>query len=294
MPSIALVHLVRKNNDPRLLGRFLASYRRYPAGIEHELVILFKGFSDIHDIPKRYGELLSDIPCRKVFVPDHGYDINAYFAVVEKLDHSHFCFLNSHSRIKVEDWLAKMSHWIMQNGVGLVGATGSSLSIASGHIERRSLPFVRRMLASAADVIKTPGQSLMYWGLGKTPVWQPATDFPLAPNYHLRTNAFMGSREILQGIQTWPMRIKFSAYKFESGNNSMTRQVLKQGARVLVIGSDGYSYQPEDWHSSNTFWQSRQENLLIADNQTIRYDNESPLQRAKLSRFAWGALARPD
>jgi len=293
MSSIALVHLVRKNNAPRLLKQFIASYRQHSAGIEHELVILFKGFPANRDIPYPYTEILRDIPHRRLFVSDNGFDINAYFTAVRMLDHVYFCFLNSHSKITDDNWLAKLSHWIMQDGVGLVGATGSYLSIASGHVDRRSLPFIRRILASAADVIENPKHSLMYWTLEKSGVWRPGEQFPHFPNYHLRTNAFMASLTTLKGIRTWPMRIKFSAYKFESGNDSLTRQVLSQGARVLVVGRDGAGYAPEDWHRSNTFWQSRQENLLVTDNQTGYYENEDPVARAKRSRLAWGHFARP-
>jgi hypothetical protein len=62
--------------------------------------------------------------------------------------------------------------------------------------------------------------------------------------------------------------MKLSAYKFESGKESLTNQVRNLGLRVLVVGRDGQAYDPEHWHRSNTFWQSREENLLVADNQT--------------------------
>ena len=44
---------------------------------------------------------------------------------------------------------------------------------------------------------------------------------------------------------------------------------------------------------SNTFWQSNQENLLVADNQTETYRAADPAGRAELSHYAWGELARP-
>jgi hypothetical protein len=47
------------------------------------------------------------------------------------------------------------------------------------------------------------------------------------------------------------------------------------------------------WHESEVFWQGRQRNLLVADNQTIRYETVDAAQRTFLSRFAWGERARP-
>jgi hypothetical protein len=86
--------------------------------------------------------------------------------------------------------------------------------------------------------------------------------------------------------------MKFSAYKFESGIEGMTNQVLRLGLRVLVVGRDGQGYPPELWHASNTYWQSRQENLLVADNQTDVYLTSDPAWAAELSFHAWGEFAR--
>ena len=124
-------------------------------------------------------------------------------------------------------------------------------------------------------------------------VWRPARDFAPFPNYHLRTNAFMASRETLSRIKLAPLRMKHSAYKFESGKEGLTSQVRRLGLQVLVVGRDGQGYEPERWHLSNTFWQSTEENLLIADNQTELYLSGDAARRAELSHYAWGDFARP-
>jgi hypothetical protein len=124
-------------------------------------------------------------------------------------------------------------------------------------------------------------------------VWRPTRDFPPFPNPHLRTNAFMASRDVLRRVKRGPLRLKLSAYKFESGKDSLTNQVRAMGLRVLVVGQDGEGYDPENWHLSNTFWQSREENLLVADNQTELYMSADPVTRAELAQYAWGDRARP-
>jgi hypothetical protein len=300
MPGVAVVHLVRRQNGLAPLERFLESYGAHPAGLAHELVILFKGFRG--DGTPGYESLLKGLPHKRVFVPNRGFDVNAYFAAVERLDYDCFCFLNSYSRILASDWLAKMHRWTAQKGVGLVGATGSYQSLSSAHLDRlqtlRSLPAVKRFQANVAHVRAEPRFSAlarrgMNWMLRKAGVWEPVRDFPLFPNYHLRTNAFMGTRQTLCRVRIEPMRIKLSAYKFESGKDSLTNQVLNLGLKALVVGRDGEGYEPERWHLSDTFWQSREENLLVADNQTETYLATEPMGRARLATHAWGEFARP-
>ena len=301
MHELALVHLVRRQNGTAPFERFLASYRAHPAGVRHELVILFKGFPG-EGGTRDYDALLLDLPHRRLFVSDCGFDLNAYFAAAHLLDYGYLCFLNSFSRILDDGWLHKLFRWARQEGVGLVGATGSCQSIAGGYTAHQkkmdALPPVRRFRTRLAAALtdRRPGalaQRATLWGLRLAGVWRPARDFPPFPNYHLRTNGFMGARATLLRINAAPMRMKLSAYRLESGNDSVTNQVLRLGLRVLVVGRDGEAYEPARWHLSNTFWQSREENLLVADNQTEAYLLSDSARRSELSEYAWGHFARP-
>ncbi len=299
MADLAVVHLARRQNGIAPFKRFVASLRVYPAGVQHDLVIVFKGFDG--DCAEFDG-LLEGVPHRRLFVPDRGFDINAYFEAAEQLDYAHFCFLNSYSRILADGWLEKLRRWSDVSGVGLVGATGSCQSIAGGYTREQrnlaSLPSLTqgwlRVQRAARD--RRPhamSQRLVRLLLRMLGVWHPSRDFPPFPNHHLRTNAFMASRDTLRRIRVGPLRLKLSAYKFESGKNSLTNQVRSLGLRVLVVGRDGKGYDPERWHLSNTFWQSREENLLVADNQTELYLSADAATRAELAQYAWGEQARP-
>jgi hypothetical protein len=295
MPRIAVVHLVRKKNGVDPLKRFLASYQRCPAGAEHELVLLFKGFSGAADLAG-YDSALAAVAHRPLFVPDRGLDLHAYFEAFARLEHEHFCFLNSYSRVLAPDWLAKLYRWIATEGVGLVGATGSCQRIADpdAAISAPAAPD-RTLLRRIADAWRK-GSLAQHAGfalLRLARVWDPARDFPPFPNYHLRTNAFMAARSTLARVRPGPIRTKISAYRFESGNDSLTRRVRRLGLRVLVVGRDGEAYDPERWHLSNTFRQSRQENLLVADNQTDAYEAADSASRSEVSRHSWGRWARP-
>jgi hypothetical protein len=81
---------------------------------------------------------------------------------------------------------------------------------------------------------------------------------------------------------------KLDAFLFESGPNSMTRQVQSRGLETLVVGRNGQGYPPGSWPSSDTFRQDEQANLLIGDNQTRHFDALSPVDQRALARWTWG------
>lgn len=299
MADVAVVHLARRLNGIAPFERFLTSLAANRSGVPHDLVVVFKGFTRIGP---EYDRLLEGVPHRRLFLPDRGFDINAYFSAIDQLDHGYFCCLNSFSRILADGWLEKLHSWIRMNGVGVVGATGSYQSIAGGYTSQQralqSLSSGRRAwvrIGRALTDRRPRAMSQRAWRLllRLVGVWRPTRDFPPFPNHHLRTNAFMASRDTLRRIKRPPMRTKISAYKFESGKESLTNQVRGLGLQVLVVGRDGEGYEPERWPLSNTFWQSREENLLVADNQTELYLSSDKETRAELAQYAWGTFARP-
>ena len=126
MKELCVVHLVRAHNSIELFRRFLESYRQNPGAIEHDLLIVFKGFGQPQDTAE-YRELLAPFRYATLDVSDEGFDITAYFAAVNRYSehYRYFCFLNSYSVILDYNWLRKLHENISKPGVGLVGATGS-------------------------------------------------------------------------------------------------------------------------------------------------------------------------
>ena len=301
MVEIGVVHLVRKKNGIAPLEKFLASYLKYSAGIDHDLVLIFKGFQP-GQITEGYDRLLAGVPHKRLFVHDTGFDLTSYFEAIKCLEYRYFCFLNSFSRILADDWLRKLHRWVTAEGVGLVGATGSYQSFTTNHHERNrrlsALGTATRFRQRIKHVISDVNPRLIAlrtasWVLGGLGLWDPARYFPAFPNYHIRTNAFMASRETLTQIRIWPMVFKLSAFIFESGNESLTNQIIRLGLRPLVVARTGEAFEKERWHLSNTFRQAMQENLLVADNQTDAYEESGVDARIDLSRQAWGPFARP-
>ena len=292
MPAqICVVHLARAANGIAPLRAFLESYRQHAAGIEHDLLVLLKGFSD--PLPAEYERLLQGVAHRRHFIPDRGFDIDAYFNAVKTHEAKCYCFLNSFSVILSDGWLAKLHGALQTYDAGMVGATGSWQSVLSNFSDsipvpgsfQAQYPGWKRLLLRWAPFVRRISPSFRRW-LHRG-VFDPF------PNRHLRTNAFLTPREVALRVRVWPMRKKFDAYVFESGSQGLTRQVLAMGRPVLVVGRDGKAYAMNDWHLSNTYWRGNQENLLVADKQTRKYDASDTDVRALYSAFAWGPAANP-
>ena len=83
MKKICVVHLVRAQNDIAPCMRFLESYKQNPGGIEHDLLIVFKGFSHPQDTAE-YRELLASFRYAALYISDEGFDITAYFAAAQR------------------------------------------------------------------------------------------------------------------------------------------------------------------------------------------------------------------
>ncbi len=197
MSDICVVHLVRRRNGIEPFRSFLASYLENSAGINHELFILYKGFSRKGDIAP-YEELLRNVPHSILRIADFGYDLRYYFIAAKKCNSKYCCFLNSFSLILDKDWLLKLYQYISQPGVGLVGATGSWLGIGP------VLPIPRK---EGDSYLKHMGR-LLY----KIPRrYFIRFFFPRQPNYHIRTNGFMIMRDTMLKIRKGTLLTKIQA-----------------------------------------------------------------------------------
>jgi len=280
IPSdVCVVHLIWAPLGIDPLKNFLQSYSFYRAGIDHDLLIIFNGFNSEQDLVE-YKNLLSNYQYKSLLLWKFRLDIESYFAVSKNFKYKYFCFLNSYSRILDHEWLLKMYSYISKEDVGLVGATGSWESLYTNFMNGLTMiedkVFLRRMVKWCKQNIKKMKRKYR---------------FDPFPNYHIRTNGFMISREVMRKIHTGLIFRKTDAYKFENGKGSMTKQIMNMGLKVLVIGKDGKGYEKEEWYKSETFRQGSQKNLLIADNQTTIYAVADPETKRILSHRTWGDRA---
>lgn len=293
MKELCVVHLVRAQNGIEPFRCFLESYREKPGGIEHDLLIAFKGFGRPQDTAE-YRKLLEPFRYTSIDISDEGFDITVYFAAVNRYSehYRYFCFLNSYSVILDRDWLRKLYAYITRRDVGLVGATGSWLSNRTNAIAWFcTLCGATRYLTDSTTVISKGSSSLwekVISGINEIPTQVThIVHFRKFPNYHIRTNAFMISSELMMSLKCPSLKTKMDAYKFESGRQGITMQILNIDKTVIVVGKDGIGYEKEDWDKSRTFWQFEQENLMVADNQTRDYQNGSIARRNYLTSKAW-------
>ena len=294
MPEIAVVHLVRSSNPIGLFESFLAAYRNFDAGIEHDLIIIFKGFSSDNENTRPYVERLAGLSYRPFFLPDVGFDIGAYFATVASFPHTFFCFLNSYAEPLASGWLAMLYGHAVRERVGVVGATGSHASPWNDPRLYEGLPKNRYLRAVHLRLVRRlPG-----WfpgGSGLAVAFAPhMLDFSGHPNYHIRTNGFLFRRDLMLRLKRPRFRNKMECYKFEHGRQSMTHQLLKRGLEPLIVGRDGRAYAKEEWYESRTHQSGDESNLLISDNLTRLYAGLDRETRWRYAVSTWGDKAEKE
>ncbi len=260
MAAVCVVHLVWAPLGIEPLRRFSRSYRARAAGREHELLVVFNGFDDDRALTAARAEL-AGVAHEQLVLAEPVQDLAAYRLAAEHAAGADaLCFLNSHSELLVDDWLALLHAPLDASGIGIVGATGSNESAFSA--APRPLKPIRRR------------------------------QFPPFPNPHVRTNAFVLRRADLLALEWRISRRKTTAHRLESGFEGITRQMLARGLAPRVVGRDARAYRPEEWADSCTFRAGGQENLLVADNRTRQYDEADAARRAELARMAWGDEAQ--
>ncbi|HKG15216.1 MAG TPA: glycosyltransferase family A protein [Pyrinomonadaceae bacterium] len=326
-PEICVAHLVWRPLGLEPFRRFAASFLRHSAGVPCELLLILNGFDEHSYDGRGFAEALGGTPFRTLLLPGKRQDIPAYFEAARAVESEYVCFLNSHSEILCDDWLAKMYGHARREGVGVVGATGSWASHHSINLFHEGEPSAydelfrgvqerkKRELFGMSEGLKSslsrkPAALRLLYNLyyrgavfpfyfAVNSVRHPAerrrlrASFDPFPSPHLRTNAFMLRARLMRELKAGRVRSKTEAYMFEGGKESLTGQVLRRGLKALVVGRDGKAYEPGEWHLSETLWQGEQRNLLVADNQTRDYARGCTRQRTFLSRFAWGDKAAP-
>jgi hypothetical protein len=275
MAEIGVAHLVRARNGIEPFRKFLESYAKHRGQTSHDLLLIYKGFQG-RDAVREYRELLKPFPHREFFIRDLGYDLRSYSLAAQHFDYPHLCFLNSNSVILDDRWLERLSAPFARPDVGLVSATGSYESMYS------NLLLVPPSENSFSQAVRRAIR------LRVNPFF-----FRPFPNPHVRTNTFILPRKLMLEVWHTPIFTKPSAYLLENGRNNLTQRVLRRNLKVLVVGRDGREYEKETWWQSNTFRQSNQENLLVADNKTREYAQANFETRKILSLISWNEHAHP-
>ncbi|CAM3411917.1 hypothetical protein MYCO108962_19155 [Mycobacterium colombiense] len=273
MSELTVIHLARGSNGRVPLERFLESYRAHNAGVAHQFLVVFKGYADQNTLTEHEALARTFGAETLRLARDDLFDIGAYHEATREIDTRYVAFFNSFSEILADEWLARLYHGIRQEGVGLVGVTGSWESQTSNAFQlMRAQPL--------------PHLAILW--LYK---WRFSPHFP---NPHIRTNGFIMQRDTFLALKSPQTRSKQLAWAFESGRSSMTRQIERQGLKVLVAGRDGRYFAASDWPQSATYCANGQSNLIVQDNHTRKYGDGSTATRDEFQYRAWGKGATAD
>ncbi len=266
MPAIGVIYLAWVPLGLPPLERFLASYRHYPAGLSHDLIVVCNGYQNVSELAV-YQERLQDMPYLLHSIETPQQDIASYLAAARTFSHDYLCFLNSYSELQAPDWLQKLYNPFSNPSVGLVGATGSW--------ETRQ--------------IVVPLRNLRTWLAYRL----HNRRWPAFPNPHIRSTGFLLARETMLRLSLPPIQTKEDAYHFEHGFHSMTRQIQGWNLDVLLVDKEGRAFAPEEWPQTRTFRSGDQSQLLITDNRTQLYRDGDLATKRDMTRQAWGSSALP-
>ena len=231
--------------------RFVAAYQAQPPGEEHRLAVIYKGFASPEDAAP-HEAIIGPHAARAHRLREADAGPSRLRARRRRCSTPSTCASSTPRACRwSEGWLAALAAAVRAPGVGAVGATGSY------EATRSRLPLRRRR-------------------------------WPAFPNPHLRTNAFMISREVMRDLR-WPdVATKAQAWELESGWRGMTRQLWSRGLRPSSSAATAAPTPPQRWAESATFRSGDQANLLVADNRTRQWEAADPAERERLSRLAWG------
>ena len=128
--TITVAYLARRKEGVESFRRFLNSYRNIPSGVNHQLVIVYKGFEGDTEELEKAKAIFSEVRRQSIYVSDIGLDIGAYLYTAHMTDSSYICFLNTHTTIRAPNWLLFLLNAATTPGIGLVGSTASYESLS--------------------------------------------------------------------------------------------------------------------------------------------------------------------
>ena len=251
-------------------ARFVNSYKRHPAGHEHELFIIKKGYQEHENIWNDWTRQLDGIPFQTREYPDKYFTSGYIRNLMEEFPDRYILVCVATSEILVDNWLDLFMKHASPNRI--LGSMGSHWD----PIETTDVPpLTLRNIIRSSHATRRKWWSLL-WGHGLRHPFKNTDNFYPGNVPHLRTTTFMLPPRILERIFYWP-RCENNLSKnddilMEFGKFSLTAQALLAGLEPLVVGADGRSYTIKEWPESKTFFVSDQENLIVGDHFSRQYE----------------------
>jgi hypothetical protein len=266
MKKILVIYLSTCYTKRVNLINFIKNYRKFKAGVEHELLICFKNLSEKEK--KIRKKLLVKISCEFFIDPENknDHEWGSIKRVAANYKEHYIFFMNDYSYPIKKNWLKIIVEKIKSRTI--LACTGSNSSFATNSFFRKKKQNLVKFLL---DII--------YFNLF----------VPCFPNSHLRANSFLiKAKDYLSFINNRKINNKRHSLLLESGYNSFSKFFRNKNYKLLVINSDGELFKEENWKNSNTFNHGEQEKLLISDKDTRYYQKLDKIGKNKRITSVWG------
>ena len=113
-------------------------------------------------------------------------------------------------------------------------------------------------------------------------------EVPIFPNPHIRTTAFIVDRSWLkENFKKAPLS-KDECLLFESGINGLSSTAIFQGYHNALVTSEKIYFDYTEWHQAGSFRSGKQSSLLVSDNHTRIFENETLEAKASYAIMTWG------
>ena len=89
--SVAVIHVIWRPFGIEVFKKFVDSYAANPGGAQHNLVLVFKGFSNKLEMAE-FRDVAAGHSYRAICVEDGGFDIGSYLMAAKKYPHEYYCF----------------------------------------------------------------------------------------------------------------------------------------------------------------------------------------------------------
>jgi hypothetical protein len=248
--SVAVIYVARGHTEEerKSIRIFLDSYKKYASGRSHKLYVIYKGFDT--EILRRQTQNSFDAPHVAIELGDENLDLGAYIEASRLVEDDYVFLLNTHSEIRTDNWLEKITRPLADERIGMVGCTGSfeSLSALSPLFPSSPNPHLRSN-AIALDRLT-----------------------------------------FVNMLRDEKITKKFDAWLIESGPNSITNRIKLLNKRCVVVDNDGAVYEEEAWPGSGVFRNLFKQKAPIIDNQIREFESARFIQKLEMSFHAWGAI----
>lgn len=268
------------------VGYDIGSYLAVAAQVDHEYLCCINTFTELKT-PGWLAALHSHLSRPDVGIVGATASYESIYDSLRLLDRVRW--LCSQSKIKFDPRVAAYFDFLIREHCGDW--------LERGRVEANNTPWlkavirrVKRRLRARKRWPKLTVRMEERWvaATSEGAIFERLHRFPVFPNPHIRSNGFMVRRQHMLENVHQVIVDKFDACEFESGQDSLTAQLRRQGLRAVLVDRRGKGFDVADWWRSDTFRLHDQGGLLISDNRTREFDRMPRGSKTTHVWMTWG------